>query len=142
MSPKPPVSTERLRALRQFTPQGSDETWHAIPGKERERSEPGFLRQNAAILALAGAVALALCFLGWNFWLQFQRVSHELEQTRLELSLANSEASRIKTELASARVIHDLWGLGSQFAATSAGACSADDDRNRVRNETALAVEM
>jgi hypothetical protein len=91
---------------------------------------------------MAGAVALALCFLGWTLLQRFQRVSRELKQTRLELSQAEREVARVKEGFASASAVHNLWGLGSQFAADSAVACAADDDRARMRAATASAVEM
>ena len=142
MSPRSPISTEQLRALKHYSPKKSDESWHAVSGGDSERSRPGFLRQNAAIVAVTGAVAVALCFLGWTAFQRFERVSRQLEQTRLELSRAEAEVARVKEEFASASVVHNLWGLGSQFAADSAMACAADDDRARLRVATASAVEM
>lgn len=141
MSPKP-YSNEQLRALRRPITREPADQWHTIPEQNLDAAEPGFLRENIAIITMAGALVLATLFLGWSLWVQYARVSRELDQTKLALAAANEEVDRVQARFAEASVIHDLWGLGSQFAAASAGACGAGDDRNRVRAATSRAVEM
>jgi hypothetical protein len=143
VSPKPPVSIEKLRALRQFSPSdGSPDTWHSIPGKDKDLPARGFPRQHIAAIAMGAALALALGFLAWTFWVQYERLSRDLDQTKLALTAANDEVAKVRANFAQASIIHDLWGMGSQFATASAAACRADDDKKNVREATTAAIEM
>jgi hypothetical protein len=142
VSPRPPVSTEKLRALRQFAPNPPAADWHAIPDSAVPAPTSRLVGKKVLLIGLAGAVALALCLLGWSFWRQFEQVKRELDQTKLALTAANGEVARVQGDFASASVVHDLWGLGSRFAAESARACTADDDRKSVRTATALSIQM
>ncbi|MCB1018512.1 MAG: hypothetical protein KDC27_01225 [Acidobacteria bacterium] len=144
MSPKPPVSIDRLRALRQ-SPEHSDgtaEPWYTVPNDEADEPPPGFVRENLGLLILAAGVVVALVFLLWAFADRYQRLAAELDQTKLALASATEEIARTRSELAEATVIHELWSMGSRFGESSASACGAEDDQNRVRAATAEALEM
>ena len=141
MSPKP-VSTEQLRALLHPHATESANEWQTIPEQEAEEEQPGFVRQNLAILVVASALVVALSLVGWALWNQHGRVSRELDQTKLALATANEELGRMRAGFSEASVIHDLWGLGSRFSAAGAAVCSADDDRNKLRKSTTQAIEM
>ncbi|MEZ5364567.1 MAG: hypothetical protein R2748_20090 [Bryobacterales bacterium] len=80
--------------------------------------------------------------MAWAFVDRYQRLAAELDETRLALVSATEEVSRTRAELAEATVIHELWSIGSRFGETSAAACGAEDDQNRVRAATAEALEM
>jgi hypothetical protein len=48
----------------------------------------------------------------------------------------------VQARFAEASLVHELWGLGSEFASSSAALCSADGDRELVAAATAHAIEM
>ena len=141
MAPEP-FSPERLRTLRQPQSQNPNPRFETDPEDDVGKEPPGFFRQNLAVILLSGALALALCFLGWSFWGRYSRMSRELDRTKLALSAANSELAKIRTDFSEASVIHELWGLGAQFASAAAGVCSAEGDRSAVRTATLQAIEM
>src|SRR5690606_5021066 len=96
-----------------------------------EAPQPVHRRPNAAVAAVVGAIVVGLFFAAWISHSRFRRMSNELDQTKLLLAAANQEADLMRTELSRASVVHELWGLGSRFAARSAAACSAEDDHRR-----------
>jgi hypothetical protein len=91
---------------------------------------------------MATAVVIAFGFLGWIFAARLARVSRELDQTKRELAAANKEVTRLRGAFAEVGVLHSVWGLGAEFAASGSGVCRADDDKTRVYAATAAAIEM
>ncbi len=142
MSPEP-VSIERLRALRQPPSNESYAARRTIPDDEvAEDGPPGLPQRRFTLPLVAGSLAAAAGILGWMFWLDVSAAARELEQTKLELAAAQDDIARLQLDFAEASVIHDLWGLSSHFASLAASACSAEDDRKRLREPTSRAIEM
>lgn len=141
MSPKH-FTIREFRSLQHYPVQEPAEEWHTFGEGDEDQDAPGFFRQNFAIISMAGALLLAVLFLGWSSWAQLARVSRELDQTKLALTAANDEVDRVQARFAEASVIHNLWGLGSKFATQSAGICKSDGDKERVQTATAAAIEM
>jgi hypothetical protein len=138
VSPEPPGPEEKLRALREFTAEGTN-AWPEIPDDD---PEPGFIRRHVVVIAMVCALFVALGYLGWIFGSQFARISRDLDEAKVKLAAANDEIARLKRSFEEASVIHGLWGLGSEFATAGSSLCTSGDDKQRLGRMTSATIEM